>query len=136
MLGGTTLRSQEAVFRPIIDLRIKMSASYLCESCRGSCARCAQAGAHVPLSHVRRSVDYLKSRLGSKHPLAEQKFATEALTCSWSYSAALNITREGQLVIKELIEAYLRRVERDPVGIPVGLPIHPGAWPEEPRPSS
>jgi len=76
----------------------------------------------VPLSHVRKSVDYLKNRLGSKHPLAQEKFATDGVDLFVErFGRLMNITREGQLVIKELIEAYLQRVERDPVGIPVRL---------------
>lgn len=76
----------------------------------------------VPLSHVRKSVDYLKNRLGSKHPLAEQKFATNGVDLFVElFGRLVNITREGQLEIKELIETYLRRVERDPVGIPIRL---------------
>ena len=50
------------------------------------------------------------------------------------FGKLVNITPEGQLVIKELIEAYLRRVERDPVGIPVRLyPFTRERKPEEPR---
>lgn len=46
----------------------------------------------------------------------------------------MNITREGQLVIKELIAAYLRRLERDPVGIPIRLyPFARERKPEEPK---
>jgi uncharacterized protein (DUF433 family) len=46
----------------------------------------------------------------------------------------VNITREGQLVIKELTETYLQRVERDRVGIPIRLyPFTRERKPEEPR---
>lgn len=76
----------------------------------------------VPLSHVRKSVDYLKNQLGSKHPLAEQKFATDGVDLFVEmFGKLVNITRAGQLEIKGLIETYLRRIERDPVGIPIRL---------------
>ena len=89
----------------------------------------------VPLSHVRKSVDYLQNRLGSKHPLAHEKFATDGVDLFVErFGKLMNITREGQLVIKELIEAYLQRVERDPVGIPIRLyPFTRERNPEEPR---
>ena len=62
----------------------------------------------VPLSHVRKSVDYLKDQLGSKHPLAEQKFATNGVDLFVElFGKLVNITRAGQLEIKELIETYL-----------------------------
>jgi uncharacterized protein (DUF433 family) len=89
----------------------------------------------VPLSHVRKSIDYLKNRLGSRHPLAEQKFATDGVDLFIElFGKLVNITREGQLVIKELIEAYLQRVERDSVGTPIRLyPFTRERKPEEPR---
>ena len=89
----------------------------------------------VPFGQVRKSVEYLKNRLGSKHPLAEQKFATDGVDLFIElFGRLVNISREGQLVIKELIEAYLRRVERDPVGIPIRLyPFTRDRKPEEPK---
>jgi uncharacterized protein (DUF433 family) len=89
----------------------------------------------VPLSHVRKSVDYLQNRLGAKHPLAHEKFATDGVDLFVErFGKLMNITREGQLVIKELIETYLQRVERDPVGIPIRLyPFTRERNPEEPR---
>ena len=89
----------------------------------------------VPLSHVRKSVDYLKNKIGSKHPLVEQRFATDGVDLFVEiFGKLVNITREGQLVIKELIEADLQRVERDPVGSPIRLyPFTLERKPEEPR---
>ena len=73
--------------------------------------------------------------LGSKHPLAQEKFATDGVDLFVErFDQLVNITREGQLVIKELIEAYLQRVERDPMGIPIRLyPFTRERKPEEPR---
>lgn len=84
---------------------------------------------------MRKAAQYLKNRLGSKHPLAEQKFATDGVDLFVElFGQLVNISREGQLVIKELIEAYLQRVERDPVGIPVRLyPFTRDRKPEEPK---
>jgi uncharacterized protein (DUF433 family) len=123
-------------FRPIIELPDKderlLSFVNLVEVHVLDALRRAHG---VPLSHVRKSVDYLKNQLGSKHPLAEQKFATDGVDLFVElFGKLVNITREGQLVIKELIEAYLQRVERDPVGIPVRLyPFTRERKPEEPR---
>ncbi len=33
----------------------------------------------------------------------------------------VNINRDGQLVMRELIEAYLLRIDRDPAGLPIRL---------------
>lgn len=89
----------------------------------------------VPFGHVRKSLEYLKNRFASKHPLAEQKFATDGVDLFVElFGQLVNITRDGQLVLKELIEAYLQRVERDPVGIPIRLyPFTRDRKPEEPK---
>jgi len=89
----------------------------------------------VPLSHVRKAVDYLKNQLGSKHPLAQQKFATDGVDLFVElFGRLVNITWAGQLEIKELIETYLQRVERDPIGIPIRLyPFTRDRNLEEPR---
>jgi uncharacterized protein (DUF433 family) len=124
-------------FRPIIELPDKgkhiLSFVNLVEVHVLDALRRAHG---VPLSHVRKSVEYLKNRLGSKHPLAQEKFATDGVDLFVErFGQLVNITREGQLVIKkELIEAYLQRVERDPVGIPIRLyPFTRERKPEEPR---
>jgi uncharacterized protein (DUF433 family) len=123
-------------FKPIIELPDKeqrlLSFVNLVEVHVLDALRRAHA---VPLSHVRKSVDYLQNRLGSKHPLAHEKFTTDGVNLFVErFGKLLDITREGQLVIKELIEAYLQRVERDPVGIPIKLyPFTRERKPEEPR---
>lgn len=128
--------SGKRFFRPIIDLPDKeqrlLSFVNLVEVHVLDALRRAHG---VPLSHVRTSVDYLKNRLGSKHPLAQEKFATDGVDLFVErFGRLVNITREGQLVIKELIETYLQRVERDPVGIPIRLyPFTRERKPEEPR---
>jgi uncharacterized protein (DUF433 family) len=123
-------------FRPIIELPEKdqrlLSFVNLVEVHVLDALRRAHG---VQLSHIRKSVDYVRNRLGSKHPLAEEKFATDGVDLFVErFGKLMNITREGQLVIKELIEAYLQRVERDPVGIPIRLyPFTRERTPEEPR---
>ena len=123
-------------FRPIIELPEKdqrlLSFVNLVEVHVLDALRRAHG---VRISHIRKSVDYVRNRLGSKHPLAEEKFATDGVDLFVErFGKLMNITREGQLVIKELIEAYLQRVERDPVGIPIRLyPFTRERKPEVPR---
>jgi uncharacterized protein (DUF433 family) len=123
-------------FRTIIELADKDERLLSFENLVEAHVLDAIRRAHgVPLSHVRKSIDYLKNRLGSKHPLAQEKFATDGVDLFVvRFGKLMNITREGQLVIKELIEAYLQRVERDPVGIPIRLyPFTRERKPDEPR---
>ena len=76
----------------------------------------------VALWRVRKAVNYLRKELGSKHPLAEQKFVTDRVDLFVEmFGQLVNISQEGQLVIKELIRTHLQRIERDTSGLPVRL---------------
>ena len=89
----------------------------------------------VTFGRVRKAVEYLKNQLGSRHPLAEQRFVTDGVDLFVEmFGQLVNISREGQLAIKELIQAHLRRIERDPLGLPIRLyPFTRERKPDEPK---
>lgn len=84
---------------------------------------------------VRGAVEYLEGQLGSRHPLAEQRFVTDGVDLFVEqFGRLVNISREGQLAIKELIQTYLRRIERDSAGFPIRLyPFTRERKPDEPK---
>ena len=84
---------------------------------------------------VRGAVEYLEGQLDSRHPLAEQKFVTDGVDLFVEqFGRLVNISREGQLAIKELIQTYLRRIERDSAGFPIRLyPFTRERKPDEPK---
>lgn len=72
----------------------------------------------VPLDKIRIAMDYLRKHFGSEHPLAEERFATDGVDLFvHKYGELINVSRDGQLAIKSLLEAYLRRIDRDPQGV-------------------
>ena len=76
----------------------------------------------ISLEKVRRTVNYLKQEFPSKHPLADQEFETDGINLFIEkYGQLIGISEDGQLVMKEIVRAYLRRVERDTAGVPVKL---------------
>ena len=76
----------------------------------------------VPLDKVRSAVNYLRKEFGSEHPLAEEVFATDGLDLFIQKCGQLiNVSRSGQLGMKSLLEAHLRRIDRDAKGIAVRL---------------
>lgn len=76
----------------------------------------------ISLQKVRRALEYLAEHLPSSHPLADQRFATDGLYLFVEkYGELINITQQGQLAIRKLIEAHLLRIEHDPKGVPVRL---------------
>lgn len=123
-------------FRPIIELADTEQRLLSFENLVEAHVLDAIRRAHgVTFWRVRKAVEYLKKQLGSRHPLAEQKFATDGVDLFVeAFGHLVNISQEGQLAIKELIEAYLQRVERDPIGVPIRLyPFTRERKPEEPK---
>lgn len=84
---------------------------------------------------VRGAVEYIERHLDSRHPLAEQRFVTDGADLFVEqFGKLVNISREGQLAIKELIQTYLRRIERDSAGFPIRLyPFTRERKPDEPK---
>lgn len=72
----------------------------------------------VPLKNVRSAINYLKEKSKSEHPLAELWFQTDGLDLFIQESDLLiNVSQKGQFAMKEIIQAYLERVERDETGL-------------------
>lgn len=89
----------------------------------------------VPLDKIRVAMDYLREQFGSEHPLAEENFTTDGLDLFvQKYGQLINVSRGGQLGIKALLEAHLRRIERDAKGVALRLyPFTRKRSGEEPR---
>jgi len=76
----------------------------------------------VPLPKVRRAVSFLQSNFGSKHPLADQRMETNGRDLFVrKFGQLINISQEGQLAMRELLDAYLQRIDRDPAGLAIRL---------------
>jgi uncharacterized protein (DUF433 family) len=72
----------------------------------------------VPLQKVRKAILYLSQHLHSRHPLAEQRFETDGVDLFIRhYGQLVNISQSGQLAMRKILEAYLRRVEWDDAGV-------------------
>jgi len=89
----------------------------------------------LPLPQVRQALHYVEKQFPSKHPLADQRFETDGLNLFvQKWGQLINISQYGQLAIRRLLEAHLRRIERDPDGLPTRLyPFTRKFEPEEPR---
>jgi uncharacterized protein (DUF433 family) len=78
---------------------------------------------HVSLPKIRKALRYLARTMPRrKHPLAELDIHTDGfdvLVDQWG--SLVNATRDGQLEMRHVLEAYLRRVERGPHGSPIRL---------------
>jgi uncharacterized protein (DUF433 family) len=76
----------------------------------------------VDMKAVRNTVAFLQKEFGSKHPLAEHKFETNGVDLFVEHLGKFISTSEGgQLAVKDLLKARLRRIERDNRGFPLRL---------------
>src|SRR5213595_1574388 len=76
----------------------------------------------VDMPAVRRAIDFLKKEFGSQHPLADHKFETNGVDLFVErYGQLLSVSEGGQLAVRQLLEAHLRRIDRDDKGFPLRL---------------
>ncbi len=76
----------------------------------------------VALPAVRSTIEFLRKEFGSKHPLAEQRIETDGKDLFVRrFGQLITASKGGQLAMPELIDAYLRRIQRDERGFAVRL---------------
>lgn len=76
----------------------------------------------VDMRAVRRAIDFLKKEFGSPHPLADHKFETNGVDLFVEkFGQLLSVSQGGQLAVRELLKAHLRRIDRDDKGFPLRL---------------
>jgi len=90
---------------------------------------------HVALFKVRAAVVLLERLYHSRHPLVEHQFETDGIDLFIQKAGLLiNLSQAGQLAIRDIVAAYLRRVDRDVKGLPIRLyPFTRKRESEEPR---
>jgi len=88
---------------------------------------------------------YLTPETGSRHPLAEEEFQTDGVNLfverlGLGRRHLVNVSASGQLAMREILGALLRRIERDDHGLAIRLypfsrrpVLAPAALDESPR---
>ena len=72
----------------------------------------------ISMPKVRSAVDTLRLKYNSRHPLAEKEFETDGIDLFIREAMVLvNVSRSAQFVIRDVVEAHLRRIERDDTGL-------------------
>jgi len=87
------------------------------------------------LQSIRKALAEVSRHIHSERPLLDAAFATDGIDLFLESDEDLvNLSKRGQLAIREIISLYLQRIERDATGIPVRLfPFIVSAREEEPR---
>lgn len=120
---GYAYKGQSRRFRPLIRLDGKASEGLsflnLVEAHVLAGIRRVHA---VSLPKVRTAVAYVGDELGIERPLAHVRFQTDGIDLFVEeLDRLLNASRGGQLGMAAVLQSYLKRVERDPAGVPIKL---------------
>jgi len=75
----------------------------------------------ISLPTIRKGLAYLTNKLGSPRPLLTEQFATRGKELYVELGEVINLSRNGQVEMADMILAYLERVERDAKGVPIKL---------------
>jgi len=69
---------------------------------------------NIPLDKVRIAIDYLRNQFASAHPLADHRLETDGLDLFINkFGQLINVSRAGQIAMRELLQAHLSRIERN-----------------------
>ncbi|MEZ5980562.1 MAG: DUF433 domain-containing protein [Planctomycetota bacterium] len=92
----------------------------------------------VQMPAIRRALQFLCDEFGSTHPLSEEQMHTDGTSLLVErYGQLINVSQRGQLEMRELLERSLKRIDRDPTGVPRRLfPFTSRRLEEERRPVS
>lgn len=76
----------------------------------------------LPLPTVRSAIEYLAEKFDDDHPLLSRELQTDGLNLFIEHLGQLvNISRQGQTAMRAMLDAALKRIDRDPSGIPIKL---------------
>lgn len=76
----------------------------------------------VGLDNVRRAVTFLKKEFDTDHPLADVQMETNGKDLFVQQLGRLiNASKDGQFAMRELLEKFLQRIDRDPRGVAIRL---------------
>jgi uncharacterized protein (DUF433 family) len=76
----------------------------------------------VDMARVRTALRHLEQAFDSLHPLVDREMLTDGTDLFTDQLGALvNLSREGQLAMRETLAAHLRRIDRDAKGLAIRL---------------
>lgn len=76
----------------------------------------------VAMQKVRPALVYLEEELKVSHPLAHQELLTDGVHLFVErFGQLVDLSQSGQLAVRELLEAHLRRIEHDTQGLALRL---------------
>jgi len=112
------VRGGQGFFKPVIALsdRAKLQLSFI-NIVEAHVLDAIRRQHEIPLSKIRVAIGFLRKNFRTDHPLADQRMETDGSDLFvQKFGQLINISSEGQLAIRQLLEAHLQRIERDVKG--------------------
>jgi uncharacterized protein (DUF433 family) len=104
--------------RPLIDLADKDAKLLSFINLAEAHVLCAFRRTHnVPLENIRLALDFVTAHFGWQRPLVQQEFATDGVGMFVERFGHLVDAATGQIGIRSILEAHLRRLERNEFGV-------------------
>jgi uncharacterized protein (DUF433 family) len=76
----------------------------------------------IEMPVIREAIDYISKEFPSEHPLLTEKFLTDGKDLFVrKLEQTINVSKRGQLGIGPILDMYLKRIERDRIGLPLVL---------------
>jgi uncharacterized protein (DUF433 family) len=77
----------------------------------------------IAIPKIRAALEFVREQLGVSRPLCDQQFETNGVDLFVErYGQLINASKKGQIALREMLQAALRRIEREgPTGAPVRL---------------
>lgn len=77
---------------------------------------------NIPFYKVRDTLEYIEKEFQTANPLADYQFKTDGVELFIEHlGQIITVSKKGQLAIREVIETYLRRIDRNPDKTPFRL---------------
>lgn len=118
-----SVAAEERFFPPVIELADKKSRRLsFVNLVEAHVLNAIRREHEIRLPKIRRAIAFLRNKLHSKHPLSDQQFETDGLDLFvQKYGQLVNITQEGQLAMRSVLQSFLKRIKRDTQGMPKKL---------------
>jgi len=117
----------EKFFRPVIDIAdLKHKQLSFINLVEAFVLAGIRRDHEIPLPKVRKALAYVRRSFGTRRALAQEQFETDGADLFVEkYGALVGVSQEGQLQMRELIRDRLKRVRRDPKGLPEKIVLFP-----------
>ena len=117
---GMSTGAQRKRFQPVIPVRGDLLTFWDLVQVHVLASITREHGVRLP--NVRTALAYVKRKMDVRRPLLEQEFETDGVSLFVErLGHLLNVSQDGQLGMRAMFEASLRRIDRDPCGLPIRL---------------